>query len=123
MNNKQITAILFSVLSVFAAATKVEGSIVVEFSEVSLTSPTLLDGTNYFEPYGLSFEDTTYWGKDERVIGAGVDDIGIGPTSEPDTIMTVVFLDGAKWIKVSLGHYKNNESTFQELNASTMYLF
>ncbi len=79
---------------------KAKGSVIVEFSEVTLTSPTLLDGTTYFDDYGLSFEDTTYWGIDDRVIGSGVDNVGIGPTSEPDTIMTVVFTDEAYWVSV-----------------------
>lgn len=97
---RKYMAIMMVFLTLGFISTNVEGSTVVEFSEVTLTSPTLLDGTTYFEPYGLSFEDTTYWGIDDRLIGAGIDDVGIGTTKVPDTIMTVVFNEGAEWIKI-----------------------
>jgi len=99
MHSKKFT-LLMIVLSLGFSAAQVEGSVIVEFSEVSLTSPTLLDGTNYFEPYGLSFEDTTYWGTDSAYIGAGIDNVGIAPMIDVNTIMTVVFNDGAEWVEV-----------------------
>jgi hypothetical protein len=64
---------------------------VVEFSEVDLLNPTLLDGSPHFNPYGLAFEDTTYWAMDSQFIGAGIDDKGITTTGGPDNVMTVVF--------------------------------
>jgi hypothetical protein len=70
-----------------------QAGITVEFSEVDLPSLTLLDGTSYFNPYGLAFEDTTYYGVDSRFIGAGVDDRGITTTSGPDNAMTIIFLN------------------------------
>ena len=99
MHSKNFT-LLMMVLSLGFSAAQVKGSTIVEFSEVSLTSPTLLDGTNYFEPYGLSFEDTTYWGTISRFIGAGLDDVGIGPGIAEDNIMTVIFSEDASWVNL-----------------------
>jgi len=83
----------------FSAAASIAG-ITVEFSEVDLPSVTLLDGTAYFDAYGISFEDTTYYGIDSRFIGAGVDDRGITTTSGPDNLMTVVFTTPASYVQV-----------------------
>jgi hypothetical protein len=63
----------------------------VEFSEVILPSLTPLDGTTYFDPYGISFSDTTYYAIDTRFPPAGVDDYGITTTNGPDNYMTVNF--------------------------------
>ncbi len=93
---KRRVAICAIVGLIFAASTPpANAGITVEFSEVSLPSLTLLDGTLHFNPYGLAFEDTTYYGVDSRFIGAGVDDRGITTTSGPDNVMTIVFLDPA----------------------------
>jgi hypothetical protein len=67
------------------------GVTTVEFSEVDLPTLTLLDGTAHFDPWGLAFEDTTYYAVDYRFPPAGVDDRGITTTSGPDNIATVVF--------------------------------
>ncbi|OHB81539.1 MAG: hypothetical protein A2Z38_08880 [Planctomycetes bacterium RBG_19FT_COMBO_48_8] len=74
-----------------------KAGITVEFSEVDLPSRTLLDGTSYFDAYGLAFENATYNAVDSRFIGAGIDDRGI--TADVDrgggggrADMTVVFL-------------------------------
>ncbi len=69
-----------------------KAGIIVEFSEVDLPSPTLLDGTTHFDAYGLAFEDTTFWGIDSRFVGAGIDDRGITTTGGQDNAMTVVFI-------------------------------
>ncbi|HUV63331.1 MAG TPA: hypothetical protein VMW24_05490 [Sedimentisphaerales bacterium] len=77
---------------IFAASTPpASAGITVEFSEVDLPNLTLLDGTAHFNPYGLAFEDTTYYVVDTRLIGAGADDRGITTTGGPDNVMTVVF--------------------------------
>lgn len=85
-----------------------KASTTVEFSEVDLPILTLLDGTAYFDAYGLAFEDTTYYGIDSRFIGAGVDDRGITTTSGPDNLMTVVFTTPVSYVQVDwladLGH-------------------
>ena len=59
-----------------------KAGITVEFSEVDLPSRTLLDGTSYFNAYGLAFENATYYAVDSRFIGAGVDDRGIAGEGE-----------------------------------------
>ena len=94
---KKFIAICVIIGLIFAASSpSVNAAItVVEFREVELPNVTLLDGTTHFNPYGLAFEDTTYWGIDRRFIGAGVDDRGIGTTSGPDNLMTIVFLNPA----------------------------
>lgn len=66
-------------------------SVIVEFNEVDLTNLTCLDGTAYFEPWGLAFEDTTFYAIESLFPPAGVDDRGITTTSGPDNLMTVVF--------------------------------
>jgi len=66
-------------------------NVTVEFGEVDLPSLTLLDGTGHFAPFGLAFEDTTYYAVDPRLPPAGSDNRGITTTSGPDSIMTVVF--------------------------------
>ncbi len=66
-------------------------STTVEFSEVDLPPLTLLDGTTYFDAYGLGFEGTTYYAIDSQLIGAGSDDRGITTTSGNDNQMTIVF--------------------------------
>jgi hypothetical protein len=81
---------------IFAASPPpADASITVEFSEVSLPTLTLLDGTPHFNPYGLAFEDTTFYGIDSRFIGAGVDNVGITTTGGQDTLMTIVFINPA----------------------------
>ena len=84
-----ICAITVLIITLGTPASK--AGITVEFSEVDLPSVTLLDGTTHFDAYGLSFEDTTYYGIDSRFIGAGADDRGITTTSGPDNVMTIVF--------------------------------
>jgi len=85
------------IIGVMSLTLMVPGSalagITVEFSEVDLPNLTLLDGTAYFNPYGLAFEDTTFYAIDARFIGAGVDDRGITTTSGQDNAMTIVFLN------------------------------
>jgi hypothetical protein len=71
---------------------------VVEFSEVDLPTLTLLDGTTHFDPYGLAFQDTTYYAIDSRFPLAGLDNHGITTTSGPDNIATVVFTTPAVWL-------------------------
>jgi hypothetical protein len=104
---KRFVGILVTVGLIFAVgATAANAGVTVEFSEVSLPSLTLLDGTSYFNPYGLAFEDTTYYAVDSRFIGAGVDDRGITTTGGPDSMMTIVFLDpvvsiAVDWMTIS----------------------
>ena len=76
----------------------VQANIVVEFSEVNLPNLTLLDGTTYFAPWGLAFEDTTYYAIDGRFPPAGDDYRGITTFSGPDNLMTVVFTGGTLWV-------------------------
>ena len=69
----------------------------VEFSEVILTTLTPLDGTTYYDPYGISFRNTTYYAVDERFPPAGVDFYGITSTTpdeapNPDNELGVNFL-------------------------------
>ena len=91
---KKFVAVCAIVGLIFAASTPpANAGVTVEFSEVSLPSLTLLDGTLHFNPYGLAFEDTTYYAVDSRFIGAGVDDRGITTTGGADNIMTIAFLD------------------------------
>ena len=95
-----ICVIVALTITLVAPASK--AGITVEFSEVDLSNFTLLDGTSYFDAYGLAFEDTTYYGIDSRFVGAGVDDRGITHVTqeghghgEPDPRieqMTVVFI-------------------------------
>jgi hypothetical protein len=81
---------------IFAASPPpAQAGITVEFSEVSLPTITLLDGTPHFNPYGLAFEDTTYYAIDSRFVGAGVDNVGITTTGGQDNLMTIVFLNPA----------------------------
>ena len=80
-----------SLLIVLTVPTAYAGDIEVEFNEVELPNLTLLDGTDYFEPFGISFEDETFWAIDERFIGAGVDEVGITTTTGANNIMTVFF--------------------------------
>jgi hypothetical protein len=104
---KRFVAILVTVGLILAAgATPANAAVTVEFSEVSLPTLTLLDGTSHFDPYGLAFEDTTFYGVDSRFIGAGVDDRGITTTGAPDNMMTIVFLDPVvsftvDWVTIS----------------------
>lgn len=63
----------------------------IEFDEVILGQLTLLDGTTHYDPYGISFEDTTYYVIDDRIPPAGADDYGITTTDGPDNEMTIVF--------------------------------
>lgn len=73
-------------------------AVVVDFGEVDLPNFTLLDGTTYFAPWGLAFQDTTYYGVDPRF--AGNDDVGIMTRPpDPDKLITVVFTNGASWVK------------------------
>ena len=83
-----VGALLLS-LSVEAAPAHA-GMIEVEFSEVDLPNLTLLDGTDFFDAFGLSFEDLTYYAIDSDFIGAGLDNIGI-TTSGFNNLLTVVF--------------------------------
>lgn len=83
-------AIVGLILAAGAAPVRA-GSTTVEFSEADLPNLTLLDGTTYFDAYGLAFEDTTYYAVDSRYIGAGVDNRGITTTTGPDNLMTIVF--------------------------------
>lgn len=93
-----ICVIVALIITLGAPASK--ASITVEFSEVDLPSLTLLDGTSYFDAYGLAFENTTYYAVDSRFIGAGVDDRGIkfeipnvrGGGRNVIELMTVVFI-------------------------------
>ncbi len=80
-----------SLLIVLTVPTAYAGDIEVEFNEVELPNLTLLDGTDYFEPFGISFEDETFWAIDDRFIGAGVDEVGITTTGGANNVMTVVF--------------------------------
>jgi hypothetical protein len=82
-------------LVLVAGSSPVQATTVVEFSEVSLSNLTLLDGTSHFDPYGLAFEDATFWAIDSRFVGAGVDDKGITTTGGPNNAMTIVFLQPA----------------------------
>jgi hypothetical protein len=91
---KLITVCIVCVLLTAA----VQANIVVEFSEVNLPNLTLLDGTTYFAPWGLSFEDTTYYAIDGRFPPAGDDYRGITTFSGTDNLMTVVFPEGTPWV-------------------------
>jgi hypothetical protein len=88
-----ICAIAALIITVGTPASK--AGVTVEFSEVDLPNLTLLDGTTYFNPYGLAFEDTTFYAIDSRFIGAGVDNRGITTTSGQDNLMTIVLLNPA----------------------------
>jgi hypothetical protein len=92
-----IVAVAALIMS-FSAAASIAG-ITVEFSEVDPAPLTLLDGTTYFDAYGIAFEDTTYYGVDSRFIGAGADDRGI-TTAGPDNLMTVVFTTPVSYVQV-----------------------
>ena len=91
---RRFVAICAIVGLIFAASPPpAQAGITVEFSEVDLPSLTLLDGTPHFNPYGLAFEDTTYYGIDSRFVGAGVDNRGITTTGGQENAMTIVFLN------------------------------
>jgi hypothetical protein len=79
-----------SLLSCFVAA----NANVVEFSEESLASLTLLDNTSYFNAVGLSFSQGTYYASDSRFIGAGVDDSGV-TSADGDNVFEIDFLTPA----------------------------
>jgi hypothetical protein len=101
-----VAVCVFAGLMFAANAPLADAAVTVEFSEVSLPSLTPLDGTLHFSPYGLAFEDTTFYAIDSRFIGAGVDDRGITTTGGSDNVMTIVFLDPAisftvNWVTVS----------------------
>jgi hypothetical protein len=95
-----------------------KAGITVEFSEVDLPSLTLLDGTTYFDAYGLSFEDTTYYAVDSRFIGAGADDRGITTTGGPDNVMTVVFTQPVSYFEA---YYTTFEGVTLEGTAYDIY--
>jgi len=88
---KLITICAMAGLMFAMCAPLANANVTVEFSEVDLPSMTLLDGTTYFDAYGIAFEDTTYYAVDSRFPPAGVDNRGITTTSGPDNIATVVF--------------------------------
>lgn len=93
-----VCAVAALITSFVAAASK--AGITVEFSEADPGNLTLLDGTAYFDAYGLAFEDTTYYAVDNRFIGAGTDDRGITTTDGPDNLMTIVFTKPATYVRV-----------------------
>ena len=105
MRFSTICVIVALTITLVAPASK--AGITVEFSEVDLPSLTLLDGTSYFDAYGLAFENETYYAVDSRFIGAGVDDRGItteahhgGGGGRID--MTVVFIQPVTSFTVDL---------------------
>lgn len=71
------TICVIAALIITLGAPASKAGITVEFSEVDLPNFTLLDGTSYFDAYGLAFENWTYYAVDSLFIGAGVDDRGI----------------------------------------------
>jgi hypothetical protein len=88
---KKLALIVAAVVVLLTVGTAVSNAnVTVEFSEVDLPSLTLLDGTAHFAPWGLGFEDTTYYSVDLRLPPAGSDDRGV-TTTGGDDIMTVVF--------------------------------
>jgi len=87
---KRWTVGLAALLTLVGAG-QAQAVIVVEFDEVVLINLTPLDGTSHYDPWGLSFEDTTYYAIDDRFPPAGVDDYGITTTTGPENEMTVVF--------------------------------
>jgi hypothetical protein len=101
---KRLVAICAVVGLIFAASPPpAQAGITVEFSEVALPNLTLLDGTPHFNPYGLAFEDTTYYVIDSRLIGAGIDNKGITTTGGQDNVMTIVFINPAVSFEVNWG--------------------
>jgi hypothetical protein len=89
---KKLITILGALGLLFAISIPVaNANITIEFSEVDIPNLTLLDGTTYFDPWNLAFEDTTYYCVDSRFPPAGVDDRGITTSTGSDNIGTVVF--------------------------------
>lgn len=64
-------------------------AIIVNFDEVVLPSITLLDGTNHYDAFDISFTDQTFSAIDSRF--AQADNSGITNTSGGNTLVTVLF--------------------------------
>ena len=64
---------------------------IINFDEVALPSLTLLDGTSYYDSYGVSFSDETFSAIDSRF--AQADNAGITSTSGSNSLVTVSFTD------------------------------
>jgi hypothetical protein len=99
-------AILMGILIVIPQAGQ---ATVVEFSEVILPQFTLLSGTTYYAPYGLSFSDSTYWIEDPRLPGAGTDRYGITNIMSDPNPVSVIFDAGASSVTFFWGILLTND--------------
>lgn len=63
----------------------------VEFGEVDLPSLTRLDDTSFFDSFGISFEDETFYAVTDNFVGAGIDDRGITGNTGSNNLIAVVF--------------------------------
>jgi hypothetical protein len=70
---------------------------VINFNEVALPSLTLLDGTTYYDSYGISFADETFSAVDNRF--AQTDNAGITSTDGINNLVTVNFTDSISFLE------------------------
>jgi hypothetical protein len=78
----------------------------VNFDEVILPSVWLLDGTTFYDPYGISFEDRTYYVVDSRF---AEDDYGISSSGASNNLVTVVFDDVVSYLDFSWQTITSND--------------
>lgn len=106
MKKAAVFAVLFLALTALGASAQI-----VEFSEVDPGNLTLLDGTGLYVPYGLEFEDETYYAIDLRFVGAGTDDRGITTSGGANNIMTIVFLETPTYVRLDWVTLGSNDIT------------
>ena len=82
---KKFLVFLCAVSLVFGVG--IANAITVNFDEVILPSLTPLDGTSFYDPYGISFTDQTSYAVDARFD----DDYGITSTGGSNNLITVLF--------------------------------
>ncbi len=86
---KGLLTFLLSVVLVLGTLGMAE-AITINFDEVILPTLTPLDGTSYYDPYGISFADETAYAVDSRF---AEDSYGITNTGGSNNLVTVVFDD------------------------------